>query len=173
MTKEQSGTLDVLSTTGLTLRQRIAFGAVNPTGADGSVTYPYVVTVASDGRTAYATLQGTGQVAALALTSTPAGLVVGLSVLVPAGDHPTGLAVSPDSSTLVVANANNDTVSVFALSAGLPGPAIILTVRARPSDPNGSVPDAVAFDGNNCVNVALAGDNAAPRRTGPGAVPSS
>jgi len=170
VTKEQSGTLDIVTTKGMALRQRIAFAGLNPTAANGSVTYPYAVVLAPDDKTAYVSLQGTGQVAALPLTVGPTGLVAGPPVLVVAGDHPTGLAVSPDSKTLLVANANDDTVSVFALTSGLPGRATSLTVRTRPTDPNGSVPDAVAFDGNDRAYVALAGDNAVAtlERTGSG-----
>jgi len=160
VSKEQSGTLDVLSAADLSLRQRIPFGAANPTGANGSVTYPYAVAVAPDGATAYVTLQGAGQVAALPLVPGPQGTVTGPPVLLPAGDHPTGLAVSPDGGTLLVTGANDDTVRIFPLTRGVPGPSTSLTVHAKPDEVYGSVPNAVAFDGNDRAYVALAGDDA-------------
>ena len=171
VTKEQSGALDVLSAKDLSLQQRLVFGAANPTAANGSGTYPYAVVVAPDGKTAYVTLQGTGQVAAVSLTSAAGRVVAGPPVLLAVGDHPTGLAVSPDGNTLLVTNANDDTVSVVPLTAGQPGPATTLTVHAKPGEELGSVPNAVVFAGNSVAYVALAGDNAlaALQRTGTGA----
>ena len=171
VTKEQSGSLDVLSAKDLSLQQRVLFGAANPTGANGSVTYPYAVVVAPDGKTAYVSLQGTGQVAAVSLTSVGGRVVAGPPVLLAVGDHPTGLAVSPDGNTLLVTNANDDTVSVVPLSGGRPGPATTVTVHAKPDEVLGSVPNAVAFASNSVAYVALAGDDAvaALQRTGDGA----
>ena len=160
--KEQAGVLDVLDAETLDFRQEVSFGAFNPSGSNGSVTYPYQVAVAPNGAYAYVSLQGVGQVATVPLVtdSTNGATVAGVPVATVAGDHPTGLAVSPDGSTLLVANANDDTVSVYGLTAGLPGAPTQLTVNSFDGEVYGASPNAVAFAGNDTAYVALAGDNA-------------
>lgn len=91
-----------------------------------------------DGVSQLVTKERSGTLDVLPTTSARGGLVAGPPVLVAAGDHPTGLAVSPDLGTLVVTNANNDTVGTFAYTRGLPGLATTLTVRPHPTDPSGS-----------------------------------
>ena len=83
------------------------------------------------------------------------------------GLHPSDLALSPDGSTLYVANANSDTVTVIDTQAR----AVRETILVRPSStlpfgtsstlPFGSEPDALALsaDGRNLF-VASAGNNA-------------
>jgi len=172
VTKEQAGALDVLRASDLALVQEVPFATLNPTGANGSATYPYGVAVtgspaAVGGARVYVTLQGAGSVATFTLTAgtAAAGAAVGSVVAsaptaVPAGDHPTGLAVSPDGGTLLVANANDDTVAAYQLTAGAPGAPTMLAVRALPGEVVGAVPNAVAFAGPDRAYVALAGDDA-------------
>jgi len=144
--RELAGELDVLGPD-LGLRQRLALGAPG-TG------YPYAVAVAPDGRRAWVSLQGSGQLAVVALDQ-PAAVVTMVAV----GDHPTGLAVTPDGGQVLVANANDDTVAVVDAASGV----VVqrLGVQAVAGTPKGSVPDAVALDpGGRRAYVALAGDDA-------------
>jgi hypothetical protein len=77
------------------------------------------------------------------------------------GDHPTGLAVSPDGREVMVADANSDQVSIVGVNAdGSLTPAVNLTLHGAPGEATGSSPDAVAYDGASRAYVALAGDNA-------------
>ncbi|HSS11370.1 MAG TPA: SMP-30/gluconolactonase/LRE family protein [Acidimicrobiales bacterium] len=77
------------------------------------------------------------------------------------GDHPTGLALSPDGTTVMVADANSDQVSIVPVNAdGTLAAAANVTLHGTPGEGTGSAPDAVAFDGNSRAYVALAGDDA-------------
>ena len=96
------------------------------------------IAVTPDGASLLVTKERSGTFDVLPTTSSRAGLVAAPQVLVAAGDHPTGLAVSPNLGTLAVTDADNDTVGIFALTRGLPGRATTLTVRAHPTDPSGS-----------------------------------
>ncbi|MBJ7608918.1 MAG: bifunctional YncE family protein/alkaline phosphatase family protein [Candidatus Dormibacteraeota bacterium] len=158
--KEQADALDLVRTSDLSLIQELPLG---PKSADTGVGiglgfgYPYAVTVAPDGARAYITMQGIGAVQVVTLPV--AGAPAFLAAPVPAGDHPTGIAIASDGSTLMVANANDDTVSIISPS---PAPALAqtLAVHAVSSQPVGSVPNAVAFAGPTRAYVALAGDDA-------------
>src|SRR5262249_16217909 len=77
------------------------------------------------------------------------------------GDHPTGLAVSPDGREVMVADANSDQVSIVRVNAdGTLAPAVNVTLHGAPGEATGSAPDAVAYDGTSRAYVALAGDDA-------------
>jgi hypothetical protein len=172
VTKEQAGAVDVLRASDLAFVQEVPLGPLNPTGANGSATYPYQVVVAGSpastgGARAYVSLQGAGTIATFALTkgTVPPGtalgsVVAGAPVAVPAGDHPAGLALSPDDGTLLVSNANDDTVAAYDLMSGLPMPPTMLPVCALPGEVVGAAPNAVAFAGPDRAYVALAGDDA-------------
>jgi DNA-binding beta-propeller fold protein YncE len=142
--------------------------ALSPPSALGGA-YPYAVAVSHDGGTAYVTEQGLNEVAVVRLvrddgTGTPAGTPEGT---IPAGDHPTGLALSPDNTQLYVANANDDTLSIVTLdpATGLRATSVaIVTLPLHAlagQEQLGSTPNAVAVspDGQR-VYVALAGDDA-------------
>src|SRR2546423_4977883 len=78
------------------------------------------------------------------------------------GQHPVGLAASPDGSRLAVANAADDTVTVADLGADGRATATHTTsLRITPGAPLGIAPDAVGFapDGR-ALYVALSGLNA-------------
>jgi hypothetical protein len=129
---------------------------------DTAPSYLYAVAAGAQpvtGRTrAYITAEGTKQLLTADADGAggwTAGPVAGV------GDHPTGLALSADGRTVIVANANSDDVSIVPVNAdGSLGPVASLTVKAVADEATGSSPDAVAFDGNDRAYVALAGDNA-------------
>ncbi len=133
-----------------------------PTPNDTDPSYLYAVATATNPATgqvrAYITAEGTGQLitadsdGASNWTKGPAATV---------GDHPTGLAVSPDGREVMVADANSDQVSIVGVNAdGTLAPAVNVTLHGAPGEATGSVPDAVAYDGNSRAYVALAGDDA-------------
>ncbi len=167
VTEEQAGVLDLVSTASFTFLSQTTFSGLNPTGANGSASYPYQVVVSPDGTKAYVTLQGEGLLATVPLVTNAVtgSLTAGPPVAVTVGDHPTGLALSPDGATLLVADANDDTVSTLPLTMGLPSTGTRLTVHAQTGEVIGSVPDAVAFAGDGTAYVALAGDDAVAQLT--------
>jgi len=133
-----------------------------PASNDVDPSYLYAVATAANPATgharAYITAEGTGQLisadsdGANNWTKGPTALV---------GDHPTGLAVSPDGSEVMVADANSDQVSIVGVNAdGTLAPAVNVTLHGAPGEATGSAPDAVAYDGTSRAYVALAGDNA-------------
>jgi DNA-binding beta-propeller fold protein YncE len=133
-----------------------------PTPNDLDPSYLYAVATATDPATgharAYITAEGTGQLitadsdGANKWTRGPTATV---------GDHPTGLAVSPDGREVMVADANSDQVSIVGVNAnGTLAPAVNVTLHGAPGEATGSAPDAVAYDGTSRAYVALAGDNA-------------
>ena len=143
-----------------------------PGGVPGAipVAYLYDLAISPDGAHAYVTAQGTGvvYVVDLALFETLGQLPVAVAVPVPllGVDHPTGVAVSPNGSTLAVTGTNSDNVAFLPLVAGVVPNGVTPTllrlgVIARPPTQNGSAPDAVAWsrDGKRAY-VALAGDDA-------------
>lgn len=160
VTKEQAGTLDIIRASDLSFEQEVPFAAANPTGSSGSGTYPYEVAIAPDGSRAYVSLQGVGSLGVLPLSNVAGRLTAGAPTLVPAGDHPTGLAVSPDGKRLLVADANGDTAAAYDTSGPIVGAPQLLPLHAIPGEQVGSVPDSVAFDGADHAYVALAGDDA-------------
>jgi DNA-binding beta-propeller fold protein YncE len=133
-----------------------------PTPNDTDPSYLYAVATATNPATgharAYITAEGTGQL--ITADSDGAGnWTAGPTVTV--GDHPTGLAVSPDGREVMVADANSDQVSIVGVNAGgTLAPAVNLTLHGAPGEATGSAPDAVAYDGNSRAYVALAGDDA-------------
>jgi DNA-binding beta-propeller fold protein YncE len=129
---------------------------------DTAPSYLYDVVAAkhpATGRTrAYVSAEGTKQLLTADANGT-GGWVAGPVASV--GDHPTGLAVSPDGRTVMVADANSDDVAIVPVNAdGGFGPVTTLTLHGLEGEGTGSSPDAVAFDGNDRAYVALAGDNA-------------
>jgi hypothetical protein len=133
-----------------------------PTANDIDPSYLYAVATATNPATghprAYITAEGTGQLitadsdGANNWTPGPAATV---------GDHPTGVAVSPDGREVMVADANSDQVSVVGVNAdGTLAPAVNITLHGAPGEATGSSPDAVAYDGTGRAYVALAGDDA-------------
>jgi hypothetical protein len=133
-----------------------------PTSNDIDPSYLYAVATATDPGTgharAYISAEGTGQL----ITADSDGAnnwSPGPTATV--GDHPTGLAVSPDGREVIVADANSDQVSIVGVNAdGTLAPAVNLTLHGAPGEATGSAPDAVAYDGTSRAYVALAGDNA-------------
>src|SRR5262245_61293025 len=133
-----------------------------PTPNDLDPSYLYAVATATNPATgderAYITAEGTGQL----ITADSDGAnnwTPGPTATV--GDHPTGLAVSPDGREVMVADANSDQVSIVAVNAdGTLAPAVNVTLHGAPGEATGSAPDAVAYDGTSRAYVALAGDNA-------------
>src|SRR5215831_18595688 len=133
-----------------------------PTPNDLDPSYLYAVAAATNPATgeprAYITAEGTGQL----ITADSDGAnnwAKGPTATV--GDHPTGLAVSPDGREVMVADANSDQVSIVAVNAdGTLAPAVNVTLHGAPGEAMGSSPDAVAYDGTSRAYVALAGDDA-------------
>src|SRR5215469_7500164 len=133
-----------------------------PTPNDLNPSYLYAVATGTNPATghvrAYISAEGTGQL--ITAESDGAGNWTKGPVAT-VGDHPTGLAVSPDGSEVMVADANSDQVSIVEVNAdGSLAPAVNLTLHGAPGEAMGSSPDAVAYDGSSRAYVALAGDNA-------------
>src|SRR5262249_2698594 len=133
-----------------------------PTPNDIDPSYLYAVAAATDPATgharAYITAEGTGQL----ITADSDGAnnwAPGPAATV--GDHPTGLAVSPDGREAMGADANSDRGSVGGVNAaGTLAPAVNVPLHGPPGAAAGSAPDAVAYDGTSRAYVALAGDDA-------------
>jgi len=180
VTTEYGRALNAVSTDGAgnltTAKMAVAFGTPTivphstnilnfvkpPAPNDIDPSYLYAVATATDPATsharAYITAEGTGQL--ITADSDGAGnWIKGPAATV--GDHPTGLAVSPDGREVMVADANSDQVSIVGVNAdGTLAPAVNLTLHGAPGEATGSAPDAVAYDGNSRAYVALAGDDA-------------
>lgn len=133
----------------------------NPTATGGASPYgvavsPIVTTVGSvKTYTAYVSEQGLGVVGVVSIAN-GTGMTMGT---IPAGDHPTGLAVSPDGSQVYVANVNDDTLSILSTASNTRAATVAL--QTLPDEQLGAMPDAVAVspDGQR-IYVALAGDDA-------------
>src|SRR5262249_33025454 len=169
VTTEYGRALNAVSVDGAgnltTAKMAVAFGAPTivphstnilnflnpPTPNDINPSYLYAVATATDPATgharAYITAEGTGQL----ITADSDGAntwIRGPTATV--GDHPTGLAVSPDGHEVMVADANSDQVSIVAVNAdGSLAPAVNITLHGAPGEATGSAPDAVAYDGNS------------------------
>ena len=133
-----------------------------PTPNDLNPSYLYAVATATNPATgharAYIPAEGTGQLIT-ADSDGASNWTAGPTATV--GDHPTGLAVSPNGREVMVADANSDQVSIVEVNAdGTLAPAVNLTLHGAPGEATGSAPDAVAYDGTSRAYVALAGDDA-------------
>ena len=135
---------------------------VSGTPNDANPSYLYAVAAATNPATghprAYITSEGTNQ---LLVADSDGGTnwTAGPTAMV--GDHPTGLAVSRDGKTVMVADANSDQVSIVPVNAdGSLAAATNVTLHAAPGEGTGSTPHAVAIDGNSRAYIALAGDDA-------------
>jgi DNA-binding beta-propeller fold protein YncE len=133
-----------------------------PTANDTDPSYLYAVAAATNPGTgherAYITAEGTGQ---LLVADSDGANNWTKGPIATVGDHPTGLAVSPDGREVMVADANSDQVSIVDVNAdGTLAPTVNLTLHGAPGEGTGSVPDAVAFDGTSRAYVTLAGDDA-------------
>ena len=151
VTNEQGSTVAALSTTDGALLWETPLGGLAIAGGS----YPGAVVVSRDGSRAYATLQGANAVATL---ETATGALVGLT---PVGDHPVALTLAQGDTRLLVANANDDSLSVLDTTTPLPTGLAQYSTHLVPGEANGSTPTAVAVDEpRGLVYVALAGDNA-------------
>lgn len=150
VTNEQGSSVAALSTRGGALLWETQLAGAVTGGA-----YPGAITLSPDGKRAYVAAQGLNAVLTL---DTARGAVLGTT---PVGDHPVALAVAGGGRTLVVANANDDSLSVLDATAPVPTHVTQLSSHLLPGEANGSTPDAVAVDDQSGrVYVALAGDNA-------------
>jgi DNA-binding beta-propeller fold protein YncE len=171
---EFDSTIEALDVTGGKVPTLTAQALV-PGGIPGAlpVAYLYDVVISPDGTLAYVTAEGTGAVYVVHIAALKAAGPLDLAApVLPAVaapypvlgiNHPTGLALSPDGSTLLVTGTDSDTLAVVPLVAGIPstGTTIPLSVIPRTTGTLGSSPDAVAVskDGTTAY-VALAGDSA-------------
>jgi DNA-binding beta-propeller fold protein YncE len=148
--KEFDDELDVVDATTLQTSHFLIFGPATPaSGPD-----PYDVVVSPDGARAWVSLQGSNQVAMIRLAATGPVLVG----TIPVGAHPTAMALTP-AGDLLVANADDDTISVINTSTG--SVRQTLTVHATVGEQTGSVPNAIAVaKTGRTAYVALAGDDA-------------
>ena len=111
--------------------------------------------------------RGRGTVSVVSLTGPHAREVQ----VVPVGKHPTGITLSPDMNSLVVANSADDTISVLSLNReGRVTGVRNHSVRLTGSSKYGSTPLAVSYspDGRYLF-VGLAGANAVEVRAPGGA----
>ena len=147
-----------------------------PGGIPGQLpmAYLYGVAVSPDSQTAYVTTEGSGTLdvvslralAATGISRTFAPVAPAVATVTPlvGVDHPTGIAVSPDGSTLAITGTNTDNVAFVPLTAGAVAGASTLVpvgVVPRAAGVYGSAPDDVAWarDGHHAY-AALAGDDA-------------
>ncbi len=155
---EYNNTLDIIdartyASHEVALSEPTAAGGASPYGVAVS---PIVTTVGGvKTYTAYVSEQGLGVVGVVSIAN-GTGMSMGT---IPVGDHPTGIAVSPDGSQVYVANVNDDTLSVLSTASNTQ--AATVTLQTLPNEQLGAMPDAVAVspDGQR-VYVALAGDDA-------------
>jgi YVTN family beta-propeller protein len=148
---EFNNTLDIVDTSAGTFNQV----ALDPNPGPIGGFYPYGLAVSHDGATAWVTGQGLGEVAQVVLAAGHGTL----TRMIPVGDHPTGVALSPDGTQLFVGNADDDTVSVVATSTGTVAQKVVL--HAVAGEQLGSTPNGIAVaPSGRIVYVTLAGDDA-------------
>ena len=149
VTSELGDEVDVVDTASLTIQRRVPLSDTPPK------CYPSDVVVTRAGDRAFVACQGTNSLPVLSIGSQGASVETSVGV----GDHPTGLALTPDGRQLLVANANEDSVSV--VDTGTQRPDGSVRVRTRKNEQWGSSPTAVAITPDSKrAYVALAGDNA-------------
>jgi len=163
VTDEGDGTVATFPISNPPAMRRVTPGApADPRGVDAAKTHPDAIVAAPDGRSVYVSLSNDDRVLQLD-SSDPARVLRTFDVGRPEGlgTEPTGLAITPDASTLLVANAGEDVVRAIALTP---------RGRLQPGDeiariPSGIYPDAVEFspDDGSLVIVAAKG-------TGPGPI---
>ncbi|HLI44804.1 MAG TPA: YncE family protein [Acidimicrobiales bacterium] len=89
---------------------------------------PQGIAITPDGSTAYVADAGaivTGQSGPVGHTVTPIDLATGKAEApITVGNAPTGVAISPDGSTVFVTNLNSGSVSPISTASGIAGPAI-------------------------------------------------
>ena len=150
VTNEQGSSVAALSTQDGSLLWETQLGGPVSGGA-----YPGAVVLSPDGTRAYVAAQGLNSVVTLETTT---GAIAGIT---PVGDHPTELALAAGGRRLLVANANDDSLSVVDTTTQVPTQAAQLSTHLVAGEANGSTPVAVAADdASGRVYVALAGDNA-------------
>ncbi len=151
VTNEQGSTVAALSTVDGSLLWETPLGGFGPAGS----AYPGAVVVRPGGQTAYVALLGLNQVVSLDTTT---GAVVATT---PVGDHPVALALTGGGSDLLVANANDDSLSVLDVSGPVPTSVGRLSTHLIAGEANGSTPNAVTVDDRHGrVYVSMAGDDA-------------
>jgi DNA-binding beta-propeller fold protein YncE len=102
---------------------------------------------------------GTGTVSVVDISSSGSEREV---QAIPVGRHPTGLALSPDRTRLVVANSASDSITIMRLNArGMVIRKRTVSVKPTKDSQRGTTPLAVAWGPNSHrIFVALAGVNA-------------
>ena len=151
VTNEQGSTVASLSTATGAVQWETTLGGLGPAES----AYPGAVVVSADGTRAYATAQGLNAVVTLDATT---GALLGTT---PVGDHPVALALADADKTLLVTNANDDSLSVLDTTSPVPTQVAQVSTHLVAGEANGSTPTAVAVDpARKLAYVALAGDNA-------------
>ena len=151
VTNEQGSTVAAVSTVNGRLLWETPVGGAGQAGG----AYPGAVAVSPSGATAYVTAQGLNTVLAL---DTATGAITSST---PVGDHPTALALGAGGADLLVANANDDSLSVLDTSGTAPRVVRQLSTHLVPGEANGSTPSAVAVDDRTGrAYVTMSGDNA-------------
>ena len=150
VTNEQGSTVAALSTADGTVLWETVVAGPGPAGG-----YPGSVAVSPEGARAYVTNQGLNTVATF---DTASGALLGQT---PVGDHPVAIALTGGGSNALVANANDDSLSVLDLASPLPRQVRQLSAHLVEGEANGSTPTAIGVDDKHGrVYVTLAGDNA-------------
>lgn len=151
VTNQQGSTVAAVSTTDGALLWETTLGGAG----QGGGAYPEAVVVRPGGSTAYVAAMGLNAVVTLDTTTGA------IRATTPVGDHPTALALTGGGSNLLVANANDDSMSVLDTSGPVPTMVRQLSTHVVEGEANGSTPNSIAVDDRTGrVYVTLAGDNA-------------
>lgn len=149
VTTELGDEVIVVDTATLTVQQRLPLSDM-PTKC-----YPSDVVVSRAGDGAFVACQGTNSLSVVSLGALGASAAASIAV----GDHPTALALTPDGKQLLVANANQDSVSV--VDAATQHVQQMTPLRTLNHERWGATPNAIAITPDSKrAYVALAGDNA-------------